>query len=192
MIINRSLPENAIISQLEYEIKAQLPLLDISSTDNIYHFNFDGDVDEVLFDQIISDHVPDDSIFYNNFGKLNINSLYDTFYNTVEVNSMGFVNCYSYIAPIQTKGKYRVQVNYKYAYSHSIRNISIMLLLNDRTLVDLIETKGLLNSLFVPNNVIKMVDLEKGDNKFDIKISCSSVDDITYIKDIVFEIYRIQ
>lgn len=194
MIIDKStseLHENVVMFQLINEIKAQLPLINISSTDDIYHFNFENDIDIELFNQIISDHVPDESSFYNNFGKLDINLLYDTFYDTIEVNSMGFVTCYSYNALIQATGKYRMQINYKYAYSHSIRNISIMILLNNKVLIDLIETKGLLNSLFVPNNVIRMIDLEKGNNKFDIKISCSNIDDIAYIKDIVFEIYRL-
>ena len=194
MIINRNLlefPQGFIFHQLQTEIKNVLPLIDVKSTNNIFHFEFSEDIDEAVLDNIISSHIPDESIYYNNFSKLNISHIYNTDYTKKDVNSITFVNCFTYNYNSAIASLHKLQINYKYAYSHTIRNISIMILLNDTTIIDMLETPGLYNNLFIPNQVVKMINMNKGDNKIDIKISCSNLDDIASIRDIVLELYRI-
>lgn len=195
MIINKNiseLPVDVIISQLENEIKLQLPLISIKSTDNIYHFEFENDISIDDFNAIISAHVPDESIYYNNFSKLNISHYYTTQSERINVNSLVFVKCFTYLINSPVKSNNKLQISYKYAYSHTIRNISIMILLNSNIMIDLLETSGMYNNLFIPNQIVKIpVELSKGENKIEIFLSCNSLDDTASIKDIVLELYRI-
>jgi hypothetical protein len=196
MIINKNvseLPTNYIISQLLTEIStANLPFINLTSTNDVLHFEFSEDIVLEDLDTVIANHVPDESIFYNNFSKLNISHYYTTQSNCINVNSLAFVNCFTYIVNSPVKSNYKLQVSYKYGYSHTIRNISVMILLNNNTLIDLLETTGMYNNLFIPNQIVKIpVELKKGDNNIDISISCSNLNDTASIKDIVLELYRI-
>jgi hypothetical protein len=183
------LPSHIIVSQLENEIKSQLPLSSISTTDGIFTFYFDEDISELTFNSIVAAHVPDRSIYYQNFSKLGLNHKYDEFDDKISVNSLTFVKVYEFLYDAEVDGLYKLNLNYKYSYSHLIRQISIMTICNNNV-IEIFESGGTYNNLLVPNQLVKFLNLVEGNNNLQLLVSCSNIEDTACVSNIVLEMYR--